>query len=89
MEPKHHPLRDYFKLVLFVIGWMELFLLLFGLLFGGVLGYKNALTVCFWFGVLLLAVFLSIILANLLWIGILELYDRILRKKNDARQDLF
>lgn len=74
MEKKHRPTREYIKLLLFIVGWIELFLFIVAALFGRVLGFKITFLICFWIGVIIIAVFLSIILMNFVAVGFQKLY---------------
>jgi hypothetical protein len=60
-----NPTWEYFKLIIFVIFWFGLVLFLIAVIFGRVLGYKSALTICFWFWILVVIIFTSLILSNL------------------------
>ena len=60
-----NPTWEYFKLIIFVTFWFGLVLFLVAIIFGRVLGYESALTICFWFWVLVVIIFISIILSNL------------------------
>lgn len=56
---------EYFKLIIFVIFWIGIFLFFIAILFGQVLGYESSLIICFWFWILVIVIFTSIILCNL------------------------
>jgi len=79
MEKKTNPTWEYFKLILFVIGWIELFLFFISVLWGRILGYQLIFMICFWIGVIIGIVFLSIILFNLLMIGLQKLFKDIIK----------
>ena len=59
------PTWEYFKLIIFVTFWFGLVLFLIAIIFGRVLGYESALTICFWFWILVVVIFTSIIPSNL------------------------
>ena len=59
------PTWEYFKSIIFVTFWFGLVLFLIAIIFGRVLGYESALTICFWFWILVVIIFTSTILSNL------------------------
>ena len=59
------PTWEYFKLIIFVTCWFGLVLFLIAIIFGRALGYESAFTICFWFWILVVIIFTSIILSNL------------------------
>lgn len=82
MEKETNPTWEYFKLLIFVIFLIELVLLLTAIIFGRLLGYKLALTACFWLGIIVAACFALIISANLTVIFFSKLFLNI-RKRLD------
>jgi len=56
---------EYFKSIMFVLFLVELFLFLVTIIFGRSLGHEFVTPICFWLGVIVAAVFASIIVANL------------------------
>ena len=59
------PIWEDIKLIIFVTFWFGLVLFLIGIIFGRALGYESALTICFWFWILVVIIFTSLILSNL------------------------
>ncbi len=82
MEKETNPTWEYFKLLILVIFLIELVLLLTAIIFGRLLGYKLALTACFWLGIIVAACFALIISANLTVIFFSKLFLNI-RKRLD------
>ena len=78
---KANPTWEYYKSIVFVLFLIELLLCFIGIIFGGVLGHKTTLTACFWLGVIVAAVFVSIALANL---AVICFHDRYRRMKNKS-----
>ena len=70
------PTWEYFKLIIFVTFWFGLVLFLIAIIFGLVLGYESALTICFWFWILVVIIFTSIILSNLAVIFSHKIYTK-------------
>jgi hypothetical protein len=68
MEKESKPTWDYFELLLFILGWLGLFLFLIALIFAHHVGLISALKVSLGFWVFIIIIFLSIIIINLLYI---------------------
>jgi Kef-type K+ transport system membrane component KefB len=67
LEKETNPTWDYFKLVLFIVFLAELVLFLMAIIFGRLLGYRDALAACFWLGVVIAGCFAIIVLSNVLF----------------------
>jgi hypothetical protein len=80
MEKKANPTREYFKLIAFVVGWVELFLLMVAVLLGRHMGFRLTIAVCFWIGATILIVFASILVINLSIICVQKLFKGIIKK---------
>jgi hypothetical protein len=65
LEAHRNPTWEYFKSIIFVLLLVELFLFLTAVIFGRKLGYEFVAPICFWLGVIVAAVFVSIVIANL------------------------
>jgi hypothetical protein len=76
----NNPTWEYFKLIIFVTFWIGFVLFLIALIFGRALGYDWALMICFWFWILAVLIFTSIVLFNLAVILLHKIYIK-LRKK--------
>ena len=79
---KPYTTGNYIKLVLFVLLLILGFLLFIALLFGRYLGYKTTLVVCLGIGVIIIVVFASIMLLNL----VVESVAKLKRKKFDKER---
>ncbi len=73
---------EYFKFVVFILLWIGLVLLLVGLLFGGLLGFNLSLGTVLWLWILVVFVFGVLILSNLAYILINNIYIRLKSKIN-------
>ena len=60
------PTGEHFKLILFALLFIGVVLLCLAILFGQHIGYRTALTICFWYWIVTAAVFLGILLLNLI-----------------------
>src|SRR5574342_709955 len=78
----NHPTRDYFKTIGWVLTLLYLFLILFALVSGQIIGFEYTFLVCFGVGILVTIVFATIISLNLLIIGVIKivLYYRKIHK---------
>ena len=83
MQKATSPTWDHLKLLLFVVFLAELVLLFLAILFGRNIGYHLAMKACFWFGVIVAACFLFIILGNILVIGCSKI-SQLIQKRNSA-----
>lgn len=77
MEKRTNPTWEYFKSIIFVLLLVELFLFLTAIIFGRKLGYEFVTPICFWLGVIVAAVFVSIVAANLTVVFFLGRYRKI------------
>jgi hypothetical protein len=68
MEQEAKPTRDYFELLVFILGWLGLFLFLIALLFAHHIGFFTALKVSLGYWLFIVIVFAAILLLNLLYI---------------------
>jgi hypothetical protein len=64
LKKKTNPTWEYFKSIIFVVLLAELFLVFVAIIFGRSPGQEFVRPVCFWLGVIVAAVFTSIVLAN-------------------------
>jgi hypothetical protein len=85
LYPQTNYTLEYFKLVIFVLFWIGLFLFLVAILFGQVLGYKSALIMCFCLWILAIAIFISIILCNLVVIILSKMFCKFIGKTKSSR----
>ena len=83
LKKETNPTWDYFKLLLFVLFLIELVLFFTAIIFGRVLGYKLALTACFWLGVIMAACYALIVLSNVLVIASHRLFRMIIKKEGE------
>ena len=83
MEKKTNPTWEYFKSIIFVLFLVELLLLLIGIIFGRLLGYEFTLAACFWLGVIVAAVFASIVFANLTVVFFHNKYRKIKKRTKE------
>ena len=84
---KHsNPTREYFKAILFVIFLIGFVLFLLAIIFGHMVGYKSAFTICFWLWVIAVAVIGAIVLVNLAFILFHKIYTGILDSKDEGRR---
>ncbi len=78
MQPKkHNPAWEHIKLYIWVILIFELLLFCLALVFGKFTDFGFAFSVCFWMGLILAVVFLSILLLNLLGIVTFAFVERL------------
>jgi hypothetical protein len=68
MEKESKPTWDYFELLLFILGWLGVFLLLVALIFAHHVGLINALKVSLGYWVFIIVIFVSLILINLIYL---------------------
>ena len=68
MERESKPTWDYFELLLFILGWLGLFLFLIALIFAHHVGLISALKVSLGYWVFIVIVFISIIIINLVYL---------------------
>jgi len=64
LKRKASPTRDYFKLLIFVLLLIELILFFTALVFGRILGYRQTIIACFWFGIVVAGCVGLIVCAN-------------------------
>ena len=81
LYPQTNQTLEYFKLVIFVLFWIGIFLFFAAILFGQVLGYKSALIMCFCLWILVIAIFISIIFCNLVVIILSKMFSKFIGKK--------
>lgn len=74
---------EYFKLIFFAMSWIGLVLFLMAIVFAQQIGLKTSLLVCFWYWVVVVAVFFSMIIINLVMILTNKLYLTAKKRKND------
>lgn len=74
---KHNPAWEHIKLYIWVILIFELLLFCLALVFGKFTDFGFAFSVCFWMGLILAVVFLSILLLNLLGIITFSFVERL------------
>jgi len=72
---------EHFKLIFFAMFWIGLVLFLMAVVFAGQIGLKTSLLICFWYWVVVVMVFFSIILLNLAAILIFKLYRMVNKRK--------
>lgn len=80
LEKETNPTWEYYKSIIFVIFWIELVLFLIAIIFGRLLGYNFTLITCLWLGIIVAAVFTSIVFANLAVIFFYKAYLKIKKK---------
>ena len=68
MEKEYKPIWDYFELLLFILGWLGLFLFLIALIFAHHVGLISALKVSLGYWVFIIIIFISIIFINMLYL---------------------
>ena len=81
MEKESKPTRDYFELLLFILGWLGLFLFLIALIFGRHVGFISALKVSLGYWIFIIIVFLLIIILNLSYL-LFQKIRQIINKRN-------
>jgi hypothetical protein len=81
MEKESKPTWDYFELLLFILGWMGLFLFLIALIFAHHVGLISALKVSLGYWLFIITIFISIIIINLLYLLLKKSIRFIKRKK--------
>jgi len=81
MEKQSKPTWDYFELLLFILGWLGLFLFLIALIFGRHVGFISALKVSLGYWIFIFIVFLFIIILNLSYL-LLKKIHKIIKKRN-------
>jgi hypothetical protein len=78
---KENPTREYFKLIFFTLFFFGLALFLMAMIFSRQVGFKSAVIICFWFWIIIIAVFLSTILLNWAVIGFKRVYFGEVKKR--------
>ncbi len=68
MEKEYKPTWDYFELLLFILGWLGLFLFLIALIFAHHVGLISALKVSLGYWIFIIIIFISIIFINMLYL---------------------
>ncbi len=81
MEKEYTPTWDYFELLLFILGWLGLFLFLIALIFAHHVGLISALKVSFGYWVFIIIIFISIIFINMLYLFFRKTLQLIKEKK--------
>jgi len=81
MEKEYKPTWDYFELLLFILGWMGLFLFLIALIFAHHVGLISALKVSLGYWVFIIIIFISIIFINMLYLLFRKTLQLIKEKK--------
>ena len=74
MEKEAKPTWDYFELLIFIIGWIGLFLFLIAVIFAHHLGFITALKVSLGYWLFIILIFISIVFLNLLFILMRKTY---------------
>jgi len=83
MEKQAKPTWDYFELLLFILGWLGLFLFLIALIFAHHIGFITALTVSLGYWLFILVIFVLIIFLNLFYILLKKTIQKIKRRKSN------
>jgi len=83
LKKETNPTWGYFKLLLYVLFLIELVLFFIAIIFGRLLGYKLALTACFWLGVIVAACYALIVLLNVLAIISHKLFRMTIKKEGE------
>ena len=78
---RDRPMINHLKEVAWAYLLVLLFLLCLWLVFGSQIGFKIVFLVCLGFAVIVAAIFLMILLTELLWLGIIKLFRRFLSKE--------
>jgi len=81
MEKEYKPTWDYFELLLFILGWLGLFLFLIALIFAHHVGLISALKVSLGYWVFIIIIFISIIFINMLYLLFRKTLQLIKEKK--------
>lgn len=82
MEKEYKPTWDYFELLLFILGWLGLFLFLMALIFAHHVGLISALKVSLGYWVFIIIIFISIFFINMLYLLLQKTLQFIKRVKN-------
>ncbi|MCK4558673.1 MAG: hypothetical protein KAV45_02745 [Calditrichia bacterium] len=82
MEKEYKPTWDYFELLLFILGWLGLFLFLMALIFAHHVGLISALKVSLGYWVFIVIIFISIFFINMLYLLLQKTLQFIKRVKN-------
>ena len=81
---KHNPTWEHIKLLVWVILIIEVLILCMALAAGRITGYQYSFKICFWLGLLVAVVFLSILALNLVsiatWSSVTRLRGRLSNK---------
>ena len=72
---------NHLKEVAWVFFLVLLFLVSLIVIFGNLIGFKIVFLVCLGFAIIVAALFIMIILIELLWLGIIELFGRLFSRK--------
>jgi hypothetical protein len=84
MEKEYKPTWDYFELLLFILGWLGLFLFLIALIFAHHVGLISALKVSLGYWVFIVIIFISIIFINMLYLLLRKTLRYLKRNRNDT-----
>jgi hypothetical protein len=76
------PTWDYFELLIFILGWIGLFLFLIAVIFAHHIGFLTALKVSLGYWIFIIIVFCSILFINLLYI-LLKKTIRLLKREDN------
>jgi hypothetical protein len=80
MEKHVNPTIEYFRTIGFVLLLVYLFLGLFAFISGHIVGFSPAVWCCVGLGIMVTIVFMSIVLFNITWIGVLKIIIKRLSK---------
>jgi magnesium-transporting ATPase (P-type) len=83
LKRKASPTRDYFKLLIYILCLIELALFFTALVFGRILGYRQTIIACFWFGIVVAGCAGLIVCANVAAIILRRLILTIKGSKGD------
>jgi len=81
MEKESKPTWDYFELLLFILGWLGLFLFLIALIFAHHVGFFSALQVSLGYWIFIIIIFIAIIILNLLYILLQKILQHVRKVK--------
>lgn len=71
---KPHPTWGYFESIFYVMLWFGIVLFLLAIIYSRHIGFKSAIVMCFWSWLVVVVVFFSIIILNLLLICFQKIY---------------
>jgi hypothetical protein len=77
LEDHTNPTWEYYKSIICILLLVEFFLFLTAVIFGRRLGHEFVAPICFWLGVIVAAVFVTIVIANLMVVFFFGRYRRI------------